>query len=195
MDRVSELSPQDRRDLFGQTALHLGLDPAVVEKDFWVCWVLKRLFESPELSKQLVFKGGTSLAKVHHLIKRFSEDIDLVLNWQLLGYGKGGIDPWGKILSNTQLDKSNREFNRKAAEYIKQTLCPQIQSLTQTTAGIRCVIPEGEQQVIEIHYAASFQLSALRPNVKLEIGPLASWVPSVKSTVRPYAADAFPQAI
>ena len=85
MDKISELSQEDRRDLFGQTAINLGFDPAVVEKDFWVCWVLKRLFESPELSKQLVFKGGTSLAKVHKLIERFSEDIDLVLDWRLLG--------------------------------------------------------------------------------------------------------------
>jgi len=193
MDKVSELSRDDRRDLFVQTARDLGFDPAVVEKDFWVCWVLKRLFQSPELSKQLVFKGGTSLSKVHHLIERFSEDIDLVLDWQLLGYGKGGDDPWATVRSNTQLDKSNREFNRKAADYIRETLCPQIERLTQTTAGIRCVIPDDEPQVIEIHYEASLQLSALRPNVKLEIGPLASWVPSIRSTVRPYAADAFPK--
>jgi len=38
----------------------------------------------------LMFKGGTSLSKVYHLIERFSEDIDLVLDWRVLG----GEDPW-----------------------------------------------------------------------------------------------------
>jgi predicted nucleotidyltransferase component of viral defense system len=35
----------------------------------------------------MVFKGGTSLSKVFGLIDRFSEDIDLILDWRLLGYG------------------------------------------------------------------------------------------------------------
>jgi predicted nucleotidyltransferase component of viral defense system len=51
--------------------------PAVVEKDFWVTWVLDRLFQQPELARLLMFKGGTSLSKVYRLIERFSEDIDL----------------------------------------------------------------------------------------------------------------------
>jgi predicted nucleotidyltransferase component of viral defense system len=58
----------------------------VVEKDFWVCWILKRLFADPHLKEQMVFKGGTSLSKVYGLVDRFSEDIDLVLDWRLLGY-------------------------------------------------------------------------------------------------------------
>jgi predicted nucleotidyltransferase component of viral defense system len=48
---------------------------AIIEKDFWVCWVLKQLFSIEALSGRLLFKGGTSLAKVFHAINRFSEDI------------------------------------------------------------------------------------------------------------------------
>lgn len=43
--------------------------------------VLKQLFENPQLADKLVFKGGTSLSKVFGVIDRFSEDIDLVLDW------------------------------------------------------------------------------------------------------------------
>ena len=57
---------------------------AVVEKDFWVCWTLKHLFEHPDLSKLMIFKGGTSLSKVFGLIDRFSEDIDLILDWRVV---------------------------------------------------------------------------------------------------------------
>ena len=62
------------------------MNPAVVEKDFWVCWVLSRLFGDPLLKQHIVFKGGTSLSKVFGIIERFSEDIDLVLDWRLFGY-------------------------------------------------------------------------------------------------------------
>jgi len=50
----------------------------------------------------MVFKGGTSLSKVFGLIDRFSEDIDLILDWRLLGYGQEGVnDPYQAITSKT----------------------------------------------------------------------------------------------
>ncbi len=66
------------RDSILATAQHLGIPEVYIEKDYWVCLVLKKLFTS-ELSNQIVFKGGSSLSKCHHLIQRFSEDIDLVV--------------------------------------------------------------------------------------------------------------------
>ncbi len=83
MNRVAALSANQRSELFTVTAERRGLGSvAVIEKDFWVCWTLKRIFEHAELSKLLIFKGGTSLSKVFGLIDRFSEDIDLVLDWR-----------------------------------------------------------------------------------------------------------------
>jgi predicted nucleotidyltransferase component of viral defense system len=41
----------------------------VLEKDFWVCWILGILYES-ELANSLVFQGGTSLSKVFGMIER-----------------------------------------------------------------------------------------------------------------------------
>ena len=94
MDRIAAGSATDRRDLFGESASRLGMNPAIVEKDFWVCWILKHLFAEPAPKEQMVFKGGTSLSKVFGLIERFSEDIDLILDWRLLGYGTAeGNDP------------------------------------------------------------------------------------------------------
>lgn len=90
MDKIAIGSATDRRDLFLESASRLGMNPAIVEKDFWVCWILRRLFAEPTLKDHIVFKGGTSLSKVYGLIDRFSEDIDLILDWRLLGYGIGG---------------------------------------------------------------------------------------------------------
>jgi hypothetical protein len=80
MDKIAAGPASDRRDLFRESASRLGMNPAIVEKDFWVCWILKLLFAEPALKNQTVFKGGTSLSKVFGLIDRFSEDVDLVLD-------------------------------------------------------------------------------------------------------------------
>ena len=93
MNKVAHLGTAERRSLFREAATLRGIQPAIIEKDFWVCWVLKALFSEPTLKDHLVFKGGTSLSKVYRLIDRFSEDIDLVLDWTLLGYGPGMEDP------------------------------------------------------------------------------------------------------
>jgi hypothetical protein len=114
MDKIATGSASDRRDLFSESATQLGMSAAVVEKDFWVCWILKSLFADPQLKEKMVFKGGTSLSKVYGLIDRFSEDIDLVLDWRLLGYGtEDGSDPYQSITSKTKQDQYNREMNAK----------------------------------------------------------------------------------
>jgi predicted nucleotidyltransferase component of viral defense system len=69
-------------DLFKQaitiTAQQMNIPPEYVEKDYWVTFALKRIFQSP-INEEVVFKGGTALSKCYGLIERFSEDIDLVI--------------------------------------------------------------------------------------------------------------------
>src|ERR1700681_3750657 len=93
MDKVARLTGADRAALFNQAGAARGLANAIIEKDFWVCWTLKRLFGiQGEDSPGLVFKGGTSLSKAYDAIRRFSEDIDLSFDRKDLGYG-GERDP------------------------------------------------------------------------------------------------------
>ena len=74
-----ELSPEDRSLYFQQAATQCNVSAVLLEKDFWVSWLLGILFHS-EFAPWLVFKGGTSLSKVFGAIDRFSEDIDLSLS-------------------------------------------------------------------------------------------------------------------
>lgn len=60
------------------TAQQMGIPIMHVEKDYWVTMALKTVFKS-DIGAHVVFKGGTALLKCNHLIKRFSEDIDLVI--------------------------------------------------------------------------------------------------------------------
>ena len=86
MDDVARLPAADRADLFVATGTGRGLTSEMIEKDFWVCWALKRLFTLSEPPAKLLFKGGTSLSKAFEIIERFSEDVDLSFNRAGLGF-------------------------------------------------------------------------------------------------------------
>ncbi len=193
MDKVATLPSEQRQELFRESASRRGMRPAIVEKDFWVCWVLKKLFTDPFLKERMVFKGGTSLSKVFKLIDRFSEDIDLVLDWQLLGYGPEIEDPSLLNRSNTQLDRMNKEVNAKAAHYIAGELLDRLHGLFAQTGGVAAAIHSNDPHTVNVSYPAAFQEAYVRPEVRLEIGPLASWIPSSSYTIQPYAAEDFPR--
>ncbi len=72
------LNKEDFKDLITLTAKDMNILEVYIEKDYWVCYILKNLSES-EYLENIVFKGGTSLSKAYGLIERFSEDIDLQL--------------------------------------------------------------------------------------------------------------------
>lgn len=195
MDQVANLPAKQRAELFRETGSRRGIGSAVAEKDFWVCWVLKRLFADPALKEHLVFKGGTTLSKVFGIIERFSEDVDLILDWQLLGFGEGLENPYQEFGSNTKQDQFNKRFNEKAAEYIAGALLPRLCSIFAVCPQVTAAIDTRDAQAIEVAYPAAFSETYLRPNVRLEIGPLASWVPSARHVIRPYAADVFPELV
>ncbi len=57
----------------------LGLSNMIIEKDLWLFWLLEELFSLPI---KMAFKGGTSLSKVFRLINRFSEDVDISIDYR-----------------------------------------------------------------------------------------------------------------
>lgn len=195
MDKIAMGAASDRRDLFTESASRLGMIPVIVEKDFWVCWILKRLFADPHLNEQMVFKGGTSLSKVYGLIDRFSEDVDLILDWRLLGYGPPkGDDPYQELPSKAQRSRYNQEMNARAAEYIREKLLVQLNRLLAAAPGVNVSVDATDPHTVNVRYPASFAAAYIRPEVRLEIGPLASWMPSARQTIQPYAAEVFPKA-
>lgn len=62
------------RDVILLTSQQLEVSEDIVEKDYYVTMILKKL---SEIEYPIVFKGGTSLSKAFHVIDRFSEDIDI----------------------------------------------------------------------------------------------------------------------
>ena len=87
MDKIARFPAAERAALFGETGAGRGVANTIIEKDFWVCWTLRRIFALPKgPTASLVFKGGTSLSKAFNAIRRFSEDIDLSFDRAELGY-------------------------------------------------------------------------------------------------------------
>lgn len=80
-DPYFSLSKEDQAALLGLHAPDLDMQPIILEKDIWLCWTLEQLFSMPA-HLPMAFKGGTSLAKVYKAIDRFSEDVDITLDYR-----------------------------------------------------------------------------------------------------------------
>lgn len=147
MYNIAKASEQDRRVLFRNTAQQTGLHEAIIEKDFWVCLTLDHLFHHSPWKAAFTFKGGTSLSKCYGLIQRFSEDIDLILDWRVLGYGL--YEPWAPR-SNTKQDQFNKEANKRAEQFLRDILLPSLRSEFGIILGMEAdlyIDPDDEQTI------------------------------------------------
>ena len=191
MKHVAKFSDNDKRRLFRNTADKMGLNDAIVEKDFWVCFTLDYLFQRSPWKDSITFKGGTSLSKAFRLISRFSEDIDLILDWRVLGYGKD--EPWEKR-SNTKQDAFNKEANARAEVFLAETFCPAIKEGLSQELGREADIhmDEEEKQTVIFAYPKLFTNAGTLQVIRLEIGALAAWTPAKSAEIMPYAAEYYP---
>lgn len=192
MIHIARINEKDRNALFKNTAAQMGMTEAIIEKDFWVCFLLDYLFHRCQWKNHIAFKGGTSLSKAYGLIERFSEDIDLILDWRLLGYN---IDePW-EDRSNTKQDLFNKQANEKTEKFLRDTFLPVVTADLQKeiAAPIHCYIEEDDPQTVVIAYQHGFNDTSILPIIRLEIGALAAWTPAAKKTITPYAVTQYPR--
>jgi len=193
MEQFFQNSEDTRRTLLLQTQSRVGLPPVSVEKDFWVCLVLRELFRLTDWGPHLTFKGGTSLSKAWRLIKRFSEDIDIVVDRDFLGYA-------GDDLSQKQIKK----LVKRCGERIQRELMPAL------NAQFGRVLPSGlkwslvlapveedeDQQTLLFDYPSCLGNAGLyvRPTVRIELGARSDIEPNASASIQPYMAEAFPDA-
>ncbi len=190
MRKVATLSNEERQELFQATALKMGMRPEVIEKDFWVCFMLDHLFHFCEYKDAFVFKGGTSLSKAYHIIERFSEDIDLILDWRKII--KDGTDPWEKR-SKTKQDQFNKQINKDAADFYRDILVPVLNKELSLVIGDEqwIEVDDADEMVINFIYPQIFKTDYIIPHVRLEIGPLAEWLPSHNKDITSFAAEQY----
>ena len=159
MERIATWPAADRAELIREASALKPMQAEVMEKDFWVCWVLNRLFRSSDMARKILFKGGTSLSKVFGLIERFSEDVDLILDWREVT----DEDP-AAARSVGKQDKFNKAVLAHAHEYLRDTFLPEVQALV----GDACeAVIEDNPEVVLIKYPVSFPSRYLRREICL----------------------------
>ena len=191
MFEYNYIPQKDLEQIIRNAAQKSGVNEAIIEKDYWVCFVLNYLFSKSKWKYALTFKGGTSLSKCFNIIQRFSEDIDLILDWRAIGYGIN--EPWEER-SNTKQDKFNKESNQKTEEFLKEWLLPQMEEDFKEIIGsdFKLSIYEKEPQTIFFEYPKSYQSSYLIQSIRLEIGALAAWSPSEVIGIVPDLYKSYP---
>ena len=185
----------ERRLYFEQAAFQRNISAVMLEKDFWVCWLLGVLFGS-EFAASLVFKGGTSLSKVFGVIDRFSEDIDLSLSPEFLRLPEAGT-------SRNQANKWMKNAEAVCGAAVQKQIAPALDSAVETVLGKKdggwlefLTDPVTNSPVLLFHYPSTQQpgFEYLKRSVKLEFGSLTDQQPISRYPVRPWVADILPVA-
>ncbi len=191
MFEFKKVSSDELRVAIQNTADKMGVNVVTIEKDYWVSFILNYLFSKCEYNNAFTFKGGTSLSKCFSLINRFSEDIDLILDWTILGYKKD--EPWSKPSKN-QTDKFVKEANLKTEEFLKDVLLDIMKNDLKKLINddFNLCIDENDKQTILFEYPRIFKSEYLSNSVRLEIGSLAAWTPSETANIKPYIFNYYP---
>jgi len=199
--QFARLDARDRRAAFGNAALGRRIDPAILEKDFWVSWLLGVLFELQAIGPHLVFKGGTSLSKVFGVIDRFSEDLDLCVSPAFVGADAAGFEA---LTGRGRRDAAVQDMQRLCAAAVQDTLMPALEAAITAALGAPSrhswlhyeLDPDVKSPVVFFRYPgdgfAGFPY--LQREVKLELGALTDQQPVGRYPVRPLIADDFPAA-
>jgi hypothetical protein len=193
--------PADRRRQICEVAGNaLGLDAPSVEKDFWVCWVLRELFALPKSGPHLTFKGGTWLSKGWKLIERFSEDIDAVIDREFLGFG--GEQAPESAPSNKKRNERIEALTAACQTHIREVMSPRLTQRFEKRlpAGLKWRVAgdpaDDDGQTLLFEYPTVFPGGAyLHPVVKVELGARSDTEPSATPEIQPYLAEALPDEL
>lgn len=193
-----EISDKELGDVFTQTALEMGLgSPTIIEKDFWLVQILQILFSDPEFKKNHVFKGGTSLSKCFNLIQRFSEDLDITISRDCLGFKETTEE-----VSQLPNKKRKKYFDalieaaEKHVEKIAALLSKKIHGKAKRN-GWQIYIDQNDKQTIIFEYPRTLSTTIypeeayVRPKILLEFGCRGEMHPVQESDITCYVEEVF----
>ncbi len=212
MKKFIKLNSSERKNLIQKATNDLGLRFDIVEKDIWVCYVLQKLFSCEQLKDSLIFKGGTCLSKAYDAISRFSEDVDITINSNILG-----------IKESTGTRKGNKKYTDRNKEetrnFVESNILPILKTVFDEDLGNKnyelvfdeedknnitlffnfphspsdiLVTENNEVLTTEDGFAIALEnnnYNYIKPKIKLEFGALGGIWPSEKKIIQPYAKE------
>jgi len=202
MPAFATLPPGERALFFQQYQQLRGIDPVIVEKDFWVCWLLGRIFARPELGDEAVFKGGTSLSKVFSAIARFSEDVDLGISPAALGWSEEQLETGSK---RAWSERMRPELEAACALHVTDHWQPILEADIRELLG---PAPQGgtwlgyqldeasRSPVLFFAYPGALPrgIAYIAPEVKIEFGSLTDQRPTGRHRITAMVAELAPAA-
>ena len=138
-EQFLHLPVADRKEILQTAAARLGQQATVLEKDVWVCWALQALFSLPD-THPMAFKGGTSLSKIYGVIERFSEDVDITLDYRAFD---DDFDPFAANASKNAVKKFGERLKGYVLQYAKDIVTPYIKAQLQ-------ILPSPENYGVEV---------------------------------------------
>lgn len=175
----------DRREILQTAATRLGQQATVLEKDVWVCWTLQTLFSMPD-AHPMAFKGGTSLSKIYGAINRFSEDVDVTLDYRAFD---DDFDPFAANASNNAVKKFSKRLKGYVLQYASDVVVPyievQLKALPRPEEyGIE-VSDDGEKIWVQYPSAVEGSDDYLKSSILIELGGRNVIDPNERHTVTP----------
>ncbi|MFH0909582.1 MAG: nucleotidyl transferase AbiEii/AbiGii toxin family protein [bacterium] len=192
-DAYQKLSPRERIELLDASSRKSGLAPVILEKDYWVCRTLAILFALPDLGSHLVFKGGTSLSKVFRLIDRFSEDVDVSLHRDFLGFA-ADRDP--EAATGKEQRRRLDALTEASVTCIRESLLPAFRAGVEEQLGMQegwsIELDAADTQTILFRFprARAQTLSYIQPVVRIELGARSDNWPREGREIRSFIGEA-----
>ena len=214
MDEFARREAADRRAFIEEAASRRDLTPTIIEKDFWVCWTLRRLMNCEELTGQLMFKGGTSLSKAYDVIYRFSEDIDLTISKDAPRISEVN-SPMEDGISGKERQRRSKALKEAAQAYVAEQIMPALAREIETALGtaegwsLELDPEDNDRQTLLFNYpqTSGYGLNYgndygggadggyIKPRIKLEFGARGDTEPSELKAITPYLAAEFPDEL
>ena len=160
-------------------------------------------FSLQSLKEHLLFKGGTSLSKAYRLIHRFSEDIDISIQRESLGFG-GEQDPANPKLSNKARTRQVDALADATKSQIFEKVSPELdQMIGNQGLNEDCTLTKDDTDPDQQSLAFAYPRTELtqdatayvRPSVKIEFGARSDHWPAEIKEVQSYLAEAIPDAM
>lgn len=120
------LSHKEQRQILQALSVNENIkrDALLLEKDIWICWALEFLFKMPH-RLPMAFKGGTSLSKVFRIIDRFSEGVDITIDYKAFDCE----DPFAEGVSKTKVKNISQEIKTRVRDHLGNVVIPYYQRI------------------------------------------------------------------
>ena len=186
------LDARERADILRTLAARSGRSAVILEKDIWVCWILEALFSMPD-PHPMAFKGGTSLSKVYGVIDRFSEDVDVTIDYRAFN---DAFDPFAEGASRNQIRRFSERLEARTASYIRDIVAPALDAAARRLAadGRHESHVGDDSETIRFAYPSAVEEpdGYVRSQVLLEFGGRNVIDPNERHTIVPDIADLTP---